>query len=496
MHKLKSFLRNSPAFLLLLPVFFVLHGVVENFGLVPSKDALFLLFYYLLLSAVLTTVFFAFYRNLSKAALSSLVVMAFHFFFGAMHDFLRRVAPHTVIVKYSFILPVAFFVFIALVISLKRAKTNFAKLLQYLNLLFLFLILIDAINLLGKFATTSNRTYPQSFRKQAVACDTCSKPDLYLIVSDEYAGKKELADIFSFDNSSFEHELQNRGFHVVSNAKSNYNWTIYSIASLFSMDYLKNLRSTVVNNEDMFTCADIIKESYLIYFFKELGYHIYNCSIFDVSDKPRPVSHTFLPTPRSLITGQTFLCRVRTNLAFHFGTKKQVEKMLKHNLSNNVKVDTLTKIIASQKDIQPKFVYTHLMMPHYSYYFDSNGKENPVERLYDFYKLNKEAYVQYLIYTNKKLLQLIDHIRSYSSRPPVIILMSDHGFRQFNEPVDPKYYFMNLNAVLLPGGNYSQFYDGISNVNQFRAILNVLFKQNLPLLKDSTIFLQEPKATK
>jgi hypothetical protein len=48
---------------------------------------------------------------------------------------------------------------------------------------------------------------------------------------------------------------------------------------------------------------------------------------------------------------------------------------------------------------------------------------------------------------------------------------------------------MNLNATYLPEKNYSEFYDNISNVNQFRVLLHKEFEQPLSLLKDSTIFL-------
>ncbi len=91
-----------------------------------------------------------------------------------------------------------------------------------------------------------------------------------------------------------------------------------------------------------------------------------------------------------------------------------------------------------------------------------------------------------MIYTNKKLLELIDYIKTNAEQPPVIILMSDHGFRQFeeNEKVDNKYHFMNLNAVLLPNRNYSGFYDGMSNVNQFRVDFKFIeFGQKLPTVE-------------
>jgi hypothetical protein len=70
-------------------------------------------------------------------------------------------------------------------------------------------------------------------------------------------------------------------------------------------------------------------------------------------------------------------------------------------------------------------------------------------------------------------------------------LMGDHGFRHFTEPVEEKYYFMNLSTVFLPSGNYAAFNDSITGVNLFRAILNTQYGQQLPFLKDSTSYLRD-----
>jgi hypothetical protein len=143
------------------------------------------------------------------------------------------------------------------------------------------------------------------------------------------------------------------------------------------------------------------------------------------------------------------------------------------------------------KSRRPKFVYTHLIMPHHPYFFDSSGKKTPIEKLTNEYDTDRKLYLEYLIYTNKILLELIDTIKKNSTQPPVIIVMGDHGFRQFNYKTEAQYYFMNLNAVYFPNARYSLFYDGMSNINQFRIILNSLFNQKLPLLKDSTSFLRQ-----
>ena len=148
---------------------------------------------------------------------------------------------------------------------------------------------------------------------------------------------------------------------------------------------------------------------------------------------------------------------------------------------------TLTQNIVHRASTKPKFVYTHLMMPHYPYYFDSGGKPLPLEKLAGLRKADPKDYAGYLQYTNQKLLDLVDHILQKSARPPVIVLLGDHGFRHPDMKTDPRFDFMNLNAVFLPERRQAAFYDSITNVNQFRVLLNTLFHQQLPLLKDSTI---------
>jgi hypothetical protein len=88
---------------------------------------------------------------------------------------------------------------------------------------------------------------------------------------------------------------------------------------------------------------------------------------------------------------------------------------------------------------------------------------------------------------------LIDEIREHSPKPPVIIFMGDHGFREFtlSNASYLKYHYMNLNAVYLPTNDYRIFHDSLPMVNHFRALLNTSFGQKLPMLKDSTILIRE-----
>jgi hypothetical protein len=187
------------------------------------------------------------------------------------------------------------------------------------------------------------------------------------------------------------------------------------------------------------------------------------------------------------------LGRLYHDLWFHFASDKEIHDLRRNNMYNNRKIDSLTRVVASQENQGPVFVYSHLIIPHHPYFFDSSGRETADSLLLDSYKMNQMAYIGYLQYANRKLLELIDHIRKNSRRPTVILLLSDHGFHEFREPGDLKYHFMNISAVYLPDGDYRKYYNGMSNVNQFRVLFNQVLGQHLPMLPDSSRFLWESK---
>ncbi len=492
MFKLKYFLQTKPIFVCLLPVFFVLHGFNENFDFIPVTGALLLVILYTGVSIILALLSWLIFRNFHKANLLAFFIMCFHFFFGSIHDSLKNIFPGMLITRYSFIIPVIFIVFILMIVLLKRTKKPLLKLTGYLNLLLLFLLLIDAGWLLSKIIFKKNQ--PFVLGRELIKCESCAKPDIYFILTDEYAGYNELKNVFHYDNSSFENDLRNRGFHIINNSFSNYNYTPFSLASILNMQYL-TLKDTNRTGSELTYSYQQIKNNKFIQFFLAHGYKLYNYSFFDFEGQPAPIRETFLPAKTRLLTSQTFLSRLKRDLWFNTVTllksKKSIRIMTYDNQRNNKHLYQLTWNIVNQEKAQPKFVYTHLMMPHYPYYNDKNGNELPFERLVEGNQVHKDDYIGYLQYTNKKILELIDHVQKSSASPPVIILMGDHGFRHFTEPVEKKYYFMNLLAVYFPDKNYSILTDSTSSVNSFREILNGQFSQKLPPLKDSTIYLRD-----
>ena len=487
------FTKTKPVFLLLLPVFFVLHGYIENYNFVPVSDASLLALLYIGGAFIIAAISWLFFRDFIKASLIAFIMMAYNFFYGSTLDILKSHFPGVFVLRHSFIVPVSFLFFLVVIIGLKKRKKSLTGIIFYLNLLLLLLLVVDTGWLIIKIASSKKNSPYTLATAGFTLCDTCKKPDVFLIILDEYTGNKALKEVFNFDNSAFEEELQNKGFHVIKESSSNYNYTPFSMASILNMDYL-TLNMKTKGKGNLNYCYETIRDSRVVKFFKAHGYQFYNYSAFNFPGQPSLQSGSFLPIKTKLITAQTFLSKLEEDASFNiargrFNFKSALKKVTYENFHNNEDILLRTKNMAAQQITAPKFIYAHLVMPHYPYYFNSNSVPLPLEDIVEGRESDTKNYVEYLEYCNKRILQLVDSVLTASATPPVIMLLGDHGFRHFKNKTDRAYYFMNLNAVYFPGKNYQLFYDKMTNVNQFRVVFNTLFNQQLPILKDSTIYL-------
>jgi hypothetical protein len=480
-------------FIFLLPVFFVLHGFTENYHFISAVDCLLLLIRYFIVAGIISLLLFLALRSWRKAAVFTFLIMCFHFFFGTIHDSLKSWIPNSLLVKYFFILPFAILLFILLFFYFRKTTRYFHRFIKYINILLVTLILIDSVELIFKINNSNKRTIsnPIGF----TGCDTCNKPDIYFIIADEYAGQRELADVFHFDNSAFISALKEKGFRIINNSFSNYNYTPFCMASTLSMNYLMSIEGRNSSKKDRRICYQLINQNPVIELLKDQGYVFKNLSVFQFNDDLPIETSPFFLTGKDLLTSQTFLSRLDRDIRFNLVTKYKIRSEMQTlantelNSIRSIYNHTLEEVTKDSK--QPRFIYIHLMMPHYPYFFDRNGKMNPVDKLMEGQQVLQKEYIEYLQYSNGQFLKLIDYILSNSKKLPIIIFMGDHGFRHFTDNIDHKYYYNNLNSIYLPSQNYKGFSDSLSSVNQFRVLFNNQFNQHLPLLKNSTIFLQE-----
>jgi hypothetical protein len=499
--KLKTYLKTNPLYLVLLPVFFVLHGYLENFGFVSLQDAALLCFSYILLTISINFFSYIFFRNWTKAAVITVVWMSFFFFFGALHEFLKEHASLRFFSRYSFLLSAIFFVLVIIFIQLKKVRKPFLRSTMFLNVLFIIYIAIDLGGVLIKTTNPHGQTlsvYGFARENKYQTCDTCRKPDIYFLLMDEYSSSLALKEKFNFDNN-LDSFLLAQHFQVQSKSRSNYNFTAFSMSATLNMSFIEGIQNIkAVTADDYATCGILVRDNEVIKFLDAHGYEILNYSVFDLAGNPAMVEQSFLPLKTKLITDRTLFARMNKDIGWLLMTYYPFKLfrrnyILKHR-DNNKKFQELVEKSAKEKNTKPRFIYAHFYMPHPPYYYDRYGRETDNSILYKEFKSDPAlSYLDYLIYTNDRIKEMVTAIRQNDPQA-IIILMSDHGYRKaVDKTPEPKHFFQNLNAVYFPDGNYTGLYDSITNVNMFRVILNKTFHQHFSLLPDSSVFLKDKK---
>ena len=485
-----SKLQSYALYLILLPVFFVLHGYLENYGFISPGEGALLALVYTASTLVVAIICWLFFRNITRAALVAFMIMAGYFFFGALYDLLKaHAAPF--FSKYLVLFSVFFILLIATIVYLKKTNRSFTRLTGFLNLLFLTFILVDAGSLVSKSVHTNQPVLANNSTYQP--CDSCNKPDIYFLLMDGYASTVALAQWYQYHNDLDSFLLQ-RKFSIQAHSRSNYNFTPFSMASILNMSYLQGITNPrQVSLNDYASCEAPIRNNEVIKTLSAAGYDILNYSIFNLAGHPSLIVQDFLPLNTRLITERTMLAYLRRDvgwkLAKWYPFKWFWAGDIMNTNDNNQRFIELVKTSAATKSTRPRFVYGHFYLPHTPFYYDKNGQ------LKDVATITRErtttpiaAYLEYVTYANSRIREMITAIQQQNPSA-VIILMSDHGNRDRTKEAFPVRYFQNLNAVYYPDNDYKLLYDSISGVNQFRVVFNKLLQQKLPLLKDSSTYL-------
>ena len=483
-----------PFYPLLIPAFFLLHGYARFLDLIPLSD---LCIYYLVSGSIITVALLLcrrYLKSVRKAAIVIGVCSILYFFFGDIQLAILGIPALSGLGKYSSLI-IIFLILISLIaVSLKRSKGNFVRLTSYLNVVFVIFCLFDLIVIVSVF-TARKKESKTEISSDVRHCHSCVTPDIYLVILDEYAGVKSLKSNFNFDNSAFAGFFKSRGFFVPESTHSNYSATAISMASLFTMNkVLWAVKRNKLIAEDHARAEQMMDTSMVTRILKDYHYSFYNYSIFNLASQASRFDPGFLPTQLKLITAQTFATKftkdvfgsIQAGLGARFRWAEEYHENAFRN--GNQRLMDLTLSSTSNKSQKPKFVYTHLLMPHTPYVFDSLGHQVRNKAFKDLRKGEEDSlYLSYLVYTNKIIITFVDSLMTATKNKAVVMVMSDHGYRK-HAPYEIGKVNDNFSAVFIPGGDYHLYYDSVSNVNQFRLLFNTMFRARLPLLTDKSYF--------
>jgi hypothetical protein len=489
-----NLLKKIPFFLFLLPVFFCLHGWLQDFGVLSPSELWVVGLYISIGLGLFFLLLWLVTKNKANAALATFYAGLLFLFFGAIQDWLQDNTFLSFLNRYIILLPVMVIGIFALPYFLRRNPPLQKKLFLYLNFLLIIYCLLDAGLLMNKSLNSGKGiTSPVSFDYKKVK----AKPNFYYLLFDEYPSYKSLQAAFDFKNDSLYSFLQGNGFTILPSV-SNYNFTVFSMSSILNMRYVDDDydHEHEMTDQRGFRNRSIeIKNAAVFSIFRSMGYELENFSIFDVGNQNcvNP-DRSFLPVHIRVLTNKMLHNRLRKNIGWWFrGTLLQdffirKEAIYEADNTNNDIINLLTKSL-SQKSNTPKFCYAHLTMPHSPYFRDSTGALLRNEKGEVISSTETKYFLTYLKYANTVIRSMVNKIIQHDPAA-IIVVMSDHGFRDYNE--HKEFYspsFNNICAVRFPNKNMLPYKDSLSTVNFFPYVFNSQYGQQMPYLKDSTIWL-------
>jgi hypothetical protein len=410
---------------------------------------------------------------------------------------------------------------------LKRVR-RFSDLSRLLNLVSVGTLVLPVVSLLN-FALQSNSDlgslgFQYKDIEQAQLPTDIELPDIYYIILDGYAREDVLMELYDYDNSDFLDFLEDEGFYVAEESRSNYNQTDLSLASSLNMTYLDFIPETRGTNAiNRLPLAELIEENRVIDFLKSYDYQVISfntgygptvinsADIFwdsasddDVLSKENRTG-IFLNSFESLLlrSSAAILIMDTSIIGKELGLiPAEVEDPLytshRHRILYNL--SKLKEVPALEGNY---FVYVHIIAPHPPFVFGSKGQwvtppgSYTLKREGKFFTGPPEEYINgyrsQLIYLNTVLIETLTAILQQSDSPPMIILQADHGpgaylDQESNENSNLKERISILNGYYFPDQDISGLYPNISPVNTFRIVFNRIFKTNFELLEDKSYF--------
>ena len=484
---MKKLIWTYSTFLALLPLFYVLHHNNELFGFITFSESV--------IALLVCGVFVSLIYLLSKSAVFTFLLSIFMLYFGVIHDFLKT-STNPFLGSYKIVVPVLIFLILFLTWYWKRSPSRLKKVSVYLNLLMIFFVLIEIVALginYSKYASNKNLIQPRNgICGNFQSTSDTTRPDIYFIVLDAYTNNTTLKELWNFNNDSFMNFLRSRGFYTAELSRSNYNFTPFSISSTLNMDYLPKEVGNRGNVPGlMLRGVNSMSDNETFCILKKLGYDIRIFAPFHSKIEDIGLYKEFSDFGEKQLYNQTFPKRFQRDIAWNFMKRSKTpeedpayKNFVRRAADIQATIDRVKSFTPSA--VKPKLVYAHLMITHQPHLFDSTGnlrKGRDLVRQDNLF----DTYTDQVNYANKVIEQLVVHIQTFNKKNTIIIIEGDHGFRDLpNNRKDHQ--FPNLNAIYFPQQDYHEFYQKMSPVNTFRMVFNHYFGQNLPLLKDSSVF--------
>lgn len=498
MNKLKFLSFIHPAFFAVFPIVFLF---ADNLGAVNLPQLWFPMLASVAVAALLFLLSWLIFKNTHKAGLvTSLLVLLFY-----MYRPVYTVAQTNALFQSLYLhrhrqLMLLFILVGALTIYLiNKQKKPLQNLTYIINATALILVLPSFFQIGFHFLQApSKKEIKNDLPRNPSKPLPTNAPDIYYFILDGYARHDVLQEVYGYNNEPFLKQLEQRGFYIARNSTSNYCQTILSLASSLNMNYLQNLPEykNYTGNKGK-VLVEMIAESAARKELRKFGYKFmtfasgfYASEIKNADRYWESATSIHFDEFENALLNSTPL----PDLALQF-----FQKNIFYGLHRKLVLFPFQKLPEAVTEASPKFVFVHIVAPHPPFVFGPNGEEVQADRPFNYYDGSYfiktggsvpeyiNGYKGQVQFLNPKILAAVDTILAASKTPPVIILQGDHSARLHLDWDDEKKTrqketFSVLSAYHFPGKDTTGLYPEISQVNNFRLILNKYFAANLPML--------------
>ena len=445
--------------------------------------------FYSLVATVIYVVLFILGKRAIEAANASFVFLIFFHTYGTVYDYSLRLdifqVEHYTFLPFYILLAMQFSWWI-LNISPSRSVSIWKNLSFTVSALIIFniiKIIPVEINKLEK----SDVVLPSATTANLAAQNY---PDIYFIVFDEFSGFEPMRKYWHNPNvDDFIQFLDSHDFFIAEQSHSSSIYSLHQMATRLNYEEFPCCES----GEYLETYYENVSYNKVMRYLKSRGY---STAVFEELTIPRAY-----PALDPIVADYSFADVPETRMAItisetifdEFGVFVANGSMLKiipatHDKTLSGHRDKILYLINKIGDVDqvssPKFIYVHLLLPHFPFMFDENGNVLD-EELHG----NWNYYLGQYNYSMEVAKKLIENILANADpeRPPVIILQSDHGARNIDyggpllENFPEEYKTQILFALHMPGYDTSKLSQDIEPINTFPIVFNYLFDDDLPL---------------
>tara|TARA_B100001765_G_C19487850_1_gene332277 strand:+ start:85 stop:1506 length:1422 start_codon:yes stop_codon:yes gene_type:complete len=395
-------------------------------------------------------------KNSNKAALITGVGVVFFFYFGYVQDALKGILVSNIPVnKTSILVPISIIIFIILTIYFIKSKNNFEPIIKIANVVSITLILVVCVQFIIPGASAE-------------------KPNVYHIILDEYTDNEILTKKFGYNNEKFLEFLNNNGFYMHDKLFSTFGGTVKELNVILNMEYPKKLRWMSEDYESL-------NNNKVMSIFSNQNY-----SIIETNSMMRWKNFSDVDTKLCYDTNfinSEFLDQVLGKSIIRYFLEKYQQDTRRDTV--RCTFDVLNEI--TLKTDGPKYVFSHVYVPHPPFLFGPNG-ENVIPDRREISGLqsweNPQGYVNQLIYATNEITVVIKNIVKNDPNA-IIIVQGDTGTltgTEISKKTMKEIYQAHsiLYAVRIPDVEDSDY---MIPVNTYRIIFNNYFNMNYDYLE-------------